>query len=427
MVDTHAIVQGSASRRLTGRAARAGRLTGWAPMGATEAHTGELAAGVARLGTETAFSVLAKARAMERAGRDVIHLVIGEPDFDTPAHITEAGVAALRAGETHYCPAAGIPELREAVAAELSRTRGVPVVPERVLVANGAKPFLFFTILATCEPGDEVIYPDPGFPIYESAIRWVGANPVPLALREELGFSFALEDLQARLSELTKLVILNSPQNPTGGVTPAGDLATAAELILRTKAWVLTDEGYARLTYGDAFASIATEGRMLELTVLVDGFSKTYAMTGWRCGYAAVPDALVEPLTRFFVNSTSCVPPFVQHAGVAALTGPQDEVTAMVAEFAARRDLIVEGLNALPGVSCRTPKGAFYVFPNVSGTPLSAEVLAARLLEEADVAVLAGTAFGAEGADHLRLSYANSQANLRRALERIEQFLRRLA
>jgi aspartate aminotransferase len=388
-----------------------------------QAPTGQLAAGVARLGTETAFSVLARAREMERAGRDVIHLEIGEPDFDTPAHITEAGIAALRAGETHYCPAAGIGELREAAAAELSRTRGVRIEPERVLVANGAKPFLFFTILAACEPGDEVVYPDPGFPIYESAIRWVGATPVPLPLREELDFSFALEDLQARLSARTKLVILNSPQNPTGGVTPAADLAGAAELILATPAWVLTDEVYARLIYGDSFASIASVPGMLERTVLLDGFSKTYAMTGWRCGYAAVPEALVEPLTRFFVNSTSCVPPFVQYAGVAALTGPQDDVTAMVAEFAARRDLVVDGLNALPGVSCLSPRGAFYVFPNVAGTPVSAEQLADRLLEEAGVAVLAGTAFGAQGADHLRLSYANSQANLTRALERMDAFL----
>ena len=381
---------------------------------------------MARLGTETAFEVLARARALEAKGRDVIHLEIGEPDFDTPAHITEAAVAALRAGETHYCPAAGIGELRAAIAEELSRTRGVPIAPQRVLVANGAKPFLFFTILATCEPGDEVVYPDPGFPIYESAIRWAGATPVALPLREENDFSFAVDELRERLAPRTKLVILNSPQNPTGGVTPAADVVAAAEAIRETTAWVLSDEVYARLIYGDAFASIAREPGMLERTVLLDGFSKTYAMTGWRCGYAAVPEALVEPLTRFFVNSTSCVLPFIQHAGVAALMGPQDDVAAMVAEFEARRDLIVEGLNALPGVSCRTPKGAFYVFPNVSGTPLSAEVLATRLLEEADVAVLAGTAFGAEGANHLRLSYANSQANLRRALERIEQFLRRL-
>ncbi len=382
-----------------------------------------LASAVARLGTETAFSVLARAREMERAGRDVIHLEIGEPDFDTPEHIVEAGIAALRAGETHYCPAAGIPELRDAVAHELSRTRAVEVVPERVLIANGAKPLLFFTILATCEPGDEVVYPDPGFPIYESAIRWAGGTPVALPLREDLGFSFDLDELGAVLSERTKLVILNSPQNPTGGLTPAADLAAAAELVLETEAWVLSDEVYARIVYGDEFASIASVPGMLERTVLLDGFSKTYAMTGWRCGYAAVPGALVEPLTRFFVNSTSCVPPFVQLAGVAALTGPQDAVSAMVAEFEARRELVVVGLNELPDVSCRSPRGAFYVFPNVADVPISAETLADRLLEEAGVAVLAGTAFGAEGAGHLRLSYANSQANLTRALERMGAFL----
>jgi len=292
-----------------------------------------------------------------------------------------------------------------------------------VLVANGAKPFLFFTILATCEPGDEVLYPDPGFPIYESAIRWVGATPVALPLREELGFSFALEDLEARLSERTKLVILNSPQNPTGGVTPASDLAAAAELILRTRAWVLTDEVYARLTYGDAFASIASEDRMLERTVLLDGFSKTYAMTGWRCGYAAVPEPLVEPLTRFLVNATSCVPPFVQRAGVAALTGPQDGVERMRAEFRARRDLVVAGLAAMPGVTCRVPHGAFYAFPNVTGVPLPTEVLADRLLDDAGVALLSGTAFGAAGEGHLRLSYATSRERLAEGLARMRAFL----
>jgi aspartate/methionine/tyrosine aminotransferase len=382
-----------------------------------------LASGVARLGTETAFSVLARAREMERAGRDVIHLEIGEPDFDTPANITDAAVAALRAGETHYCPAAGIGEFRDAIAAELSRTRGVTIAHERVLVANGAKPFLFFTILATCEPGDEVVYPDPGFPIYESAIRWAGATPVALPLREELGFSFAVDDLAARLGDRTRLVILNSPHNPTGGLSPAADLAAAAALIGETPAWVLSDEVYARIVYGDAFASIASVPGMLERTILLDGLSKTYAMTGWRCGYAAVPEELVDPLTRFFINSTSCVPPFVQLAGVEALTGPQDAVAAMVAEFAARRELVVAGLNALPGVSCLSPRGAFYVFPNVAGVPIGAEELADRLLEEAGVAVLAGTAFGAEGADHLRLSYANSQANLALALERMGAFL----
>jgi aspartate/methionine/tyrosine aminotransferase len=379
-------------------------------------QSGSLAAGVARLGTESAFSVLARAREMERAGRHVVHLEIGEPDFDTPAHVTEAAVTALRAGETHYCPAAGLADLREVVAGELSRTRGVPVAPDRVLVANGAKPFLFFTILAVCEPGDEIVYPDPGFPIYESAIRWAGGTPVALPLREERGFSFAVDDLEARLSQRTKLVILNSPHNPTGGVSPASDLADAAQLIASTSAWVLSDEVYARLVYGDAFASIASVPGMLERTVLLDGFSKTYAMTGWRCGYAAVPEALVEPLTRFFVNSTSCVPPFVQRAGIA-------DVTAMVGEFAVRRDLVVAGLNALPGVSCLSPNGAFYVFPNVAEVPVPAEELADRLLEEAGVALLAGSAFGAEGADHLRLSYANSRENLALGLERMHDFL----
>jgi aspartate aminotransferase len=382
-----------------------------------------LAAGVASLGTESAFSVLARAREIERAGRHVIHLEIGEPDFDTPAHVTEAAVAALRAGETHYCPAAGLAELREVVADELSRTRGVTIAPDRVLVANGAKPFLFFTILAVCEPGDEIVYPDPGFPIYESAIRWAGGTPVPLPLREDRGFSFDLDELEARLSPRTKLVILNSPHNPTGGVSPAADLAAAAKLIARTPAWVLSDEVYARLIYGDAFSSIASVPGMLERTILLDGFSKTYAMTGWRCGYAAVPEALVEPLTRFFVNSTSCVPPFVQRAGIAALTGPQDDVAAMVSEFAARRDLVVTGLNALPGVSCLSPSGAFYVFPNVADVPATAEALADRLLEDAGVALLAGSAFGAEGADHLRLSYANSRENLALGLERMHDFL----
>jgi aspartate/methionine/tyrosine aminotransferase len=385
-----------------------------------------LAASLERLGTETAFSVLARAKELEREGRDVIHLEIGEPDFATPAHICDAAYAALRAGETHYCPSAGLVELREVAAEELARTRGVPVSPANVLVANGAKPFLFFTILAVCNPGDEVVYPDPGFPIYESAIRWCGATPVPLPLLEERDFSFDPADLAERLGPRTKLVILNSPQNPTGGVVPAADLAEAARLIFETAAWVLSDEVYSRLLYEGEFASIASIPGMLERTVLLDGFSKTYAMTGWRCGYAAVPDPLVEPLVRFFVNSTSCVPPFVQHAGIAALTGPQDEPRAMVDEFRARRDLIVEGLNSLPGVSCRMPKGAFYAFPNVSQLPVSADELAARLLDEEGVAVLAGSAFGRVGEQNLRLSYANSRENLARAVERMRALIERL-
>ena len=385
-----------------------------------------LAAGVDRLGTESAFSVLARARELEAAGRDIVHLEIGEPDFPTPAHIADAAFAAVRAGATHYCPSAGLPELRGAAAVALSGTRGIDVPPGRVLIGNGAKPLLFFTILATCGPGDEVVHPDPGFPIYESAIRWAGATPVPLPLHEAADFSFDVDELGAKLSERTALVILNSPHNPTGGVVPAGALEAAAERIAATPAWVLSDEVYARMTYDGPAASIASVPGMLDRTVLLDGFSKTYAMTGWRCGYACVPEALVEPLTRFIVNSTSCVPPFVQHAGIAALEGPQDEVAAMLAEFRVRRDVVVDGLNALPGVTCRTPPGAFYVFPNVSGVPLGADDLAVRLLEEAGVAVLAGSAFGRAGRDHLRISYAASREQLAEALRRMEDFLSRL-
>jgi aspartate aminotransferase len=386
----------------------------------------ELAESLERLGTETAFTILARAKELERQGRDVIHLEIGEPDFPTPLHICEAASEAMRAGETHYCPAAGIPEFREAAAEYLSAMRGVDVSPENVVVATGAKPFLFFTILAVCNPGDEVVYPDPGFPIYESVIRWAGAVPVPLPLHEERDFVFDLDELAARLGPRTKLVIVNSPQNPTGGAVSADELAEAARLIAETPAWVLSDEVYSRMLYDGEFASIATVPGMLERTVLLDGLSKTYAMTGWRCGFAAVPEPLVDPIVRFLVNCTSCVPPFVQLAGVTALRGPQDEAEAMIAEFKRRRTLIVEGLNSLPGVSCRVPRGAFYVFPNVGGTPLPAEELATRLLTEAGVAVLAGTAFGRVGVDNLRVSYANSPANLERAVERIGVFLESL-
>jgi len=375
------------------------------------------------LGTEGAFAVLARARELERAGRDVVHLEIGEPDFPTPAHAAEAAFAAIRAGETGYCPAPGIAELREAAAADLSRTRGVPVAPARVLVANGAKPFLFFGVLATCEPGDEVIYPDPGFPIYESAIRFAGATPVPLVLRETDDFAFSIDELAACVTERTKLVILNSPQNPTGGVLAREALAAAADVLRDSPAWVLSDEVYGRLLHEGAFASIATEPGMLERTIVLDSFSKTYAMTGWRCGYAAVPEPLVEPLTRFLVNATSCVPPFVQRAGVAALTGPQDGVERMRAEFRARRDLVVAGLAAMPGVTCRVPHGAFYAFPNVTGVPLPTEVLADRLLDDAGVALLSGTAFGAAGENHLRISYATSRERLAEGLARMGVFL----
>jgi len=385
-----------------------------------------LADSLERLGTETAFSVLARARELEREGREVIHLEIGEPDFDTPLHIREAAAAALRAGETHYCPSAGIPELREEAARYLSTSRSVSVDPANVLVGTGAKPFLFFTILATCNPGDEVVYPDPGFPIYESAIRWAGATPVALPLLEEHDFAFDIADLESRLSPRTKLVILNSPQNPTGGALSPEETETAAALLADSGAWVLSDEVYSQMVYDGEFASVASHPGLLERTILLDGLSKTYAMTGWRCGFAAVPEPLVDPLVRFFVNSTSCVPPFVQLAGVAALSGPQDEPRAMVEEFRARRELVVAGLNELPGVSCRVPRGAFYAFPNVAEVPLDADVLTDRLLQEAGVAVLAGSAFGRVGADNLRISYANSRENLARALERMGDFLEAL-
>ncbi len=378
---------------------------------------------VARLGTEGAFAVLARARALEATGRDVIHLEIGEPDFETPPHVAEAGIAAIRAGETHYCQTAGLPALREAASVSLAQSRGVSIDPDHVLVANGAKPFLFFTVLATCGPGDEVIYPDPGFPIYESAVRFSGATPVPLPLREDRGFSFDPLELEGLLSDRTRLVILNAPHNPTGGVIPSVDLELAAAAIERTPAWVLTDEVYSRITYDVEAPSIASLPGMLGRTILLDGFSKTFAMTGWRLGYAAVPIELVDPLTRLIVNSTSCVPPFVQLAGVAALEGPQDAVDAMVAEFRRRRDFLVPALNEIPGISCIEPGGAFYAFPNVSALPLNADLVADKLLTEAGVALLAGSAFGTHATDHLRISYAASLETLERAIERLDAFV----
>ena len=382
-----------------------------------------MAEAVGRLGTEGAFAVLARARALEASGRDVVHLEIGEPDFETPAHVAEAGIAAIRAGETHYCQTAGLPVLREAAAASLSRSHGLPIAADGVLVANGAKPFLFFTVLATCGPGDEVVYPDPGFPIYESAVRFAGAEPVPLPLREEREFSFDPAELEQLLTEHTRLVILNAPQNPTGGVIAGKDLERAAAAIRRTPAWVLSDEVYRRITYGVDAPSIAVVPGMLERTVVLDSFSKTFAMTGWRMGYAAVPAELVDPLVRLIVNSTSCVPPFAQLAGVAALEGPQDAVTSMVAELRRRRDYLVPALNAIPGVRCIEPGGAFYAFPNVSELPLPADELADRLLDEAGVALLPGSSFGRHGADHLRISYASSLSNLEEAIERIHRFV----
>ena len=372
-----------------------------------------------RLGTESAFEVLARARALERAGREIVHLEIGEPDFDTPAHVKDAAKRALDAGATHYGPAAGLPELREAIAKHVSETRGVPVSPEEVVITPGAKPIMFFTILALVGTGDEVIYPNPGFPIYESVINFVGGVLVPIPLREDADFGFDLELFERSLSRRTKLIVINSPANPTGGVLDRGQLERVATLALKYGIPVLTDEIYRQFLYEGEFVSLLEFPGLQAQTILLDGISKSYAMTGWRLGYGVMPVALAEQVTRLMVNSASCTASFVQLAGVAALQGDQTPVARMVAEFRRRRDLFVEGLNRLPGVSCRQPRGAFYCFPNVTGTRRSSAEVAERLLNEAGVAALSGTAFGAHGEGYLRFSYANSEANLRLALERM--------
>jgi aspartate/methionine/tyrosine aminotransferase len=378
-----------------------------------------LAERMQRLGTETAFDVLVRARALEAAGRDVIHLEIGEPDFDSPAPVVAAGQAALAAGETHYGPAAGLPELRAAIAGWIGRTRGVQVDPARVIVTPGAKPIIFYTALALLEPGDEAIVPDPGFPIYESMVRFTGATPLAWRLREERDFRPDPDDLARLLSPRTRLVILNSPHNPTGGVMSGDDLDAIAAALRDRDVTVLSDEIYGQMLYEWEHESIATRPGMLDRTILLDGFSKTFAMTGWRIGFGVFPSSLVPPVERLVINSVSCTPAFTQRAALAALEDGWVEARAMLAEFRDRRDYLVPALNAIPGISCRTPAGAFYAFPNVSGLGVSAEVFADRLLQDHDVAALAGTAFGAAGAGHLRLSYANSLDHLQQAVERI--------
>src|SRR6266849_1587630 len=387
----------------------------------------DIATRMSRLGTESAFEVLARARALERAGREIIHLEIGEPDFDTPVHIREAAKRALDEGATHYGPAAGLPELREAIAKHVSATRGVPISPEEVVVTPGGKPIMFFTILALVNSGDEVIHPNPGFPIYESVINFVGGVPVPIPLREENGFGFDLDEFTRRLSSRTRLIVINSPQNPTGGVLDRGQLERIATAAVERGIPILTDEIYREFLYDGEFTSILGFPGVRERAVLLDGFSKTYAMTGWRLGYGVMPVPLAEHVTRLMVNSASCTASFVQLAGLAALEGDQTPVAQMVAEFKRRRDLIVDGLNRLPGVSCVRPRGAFYVFPNVRRTGRPASEIAERLLSEAGVAVLPGTAFGAHGEGYLRLSYANSEANLRTALDRMRSVFESLA
>ncbi len=388
----------------------------------------QLAERMSRLGTESAFQVLVKARALEAQGREVIHLEIGEPDFDTPAHIIEAGCRALRSGATHYTPAQGIPELREVIAEQLGARRGHEITPDQVVITPGAKPIMFYTLLALAEPGKEVIYPDPGFPIYKSMIDFCGAKAVPLPLREELDFRFQVDELRSLVNERTALIILNSPHNPTGGVLESAELEAIAELCVQYDVPVLADEIYEQILYEGTFRSIASYSGMStrERTIILHGFSKTYAMTGWRLGYGVMPQALAVQVERLMVNSNSCTNAAAQWAGIEALRGPQEPVAEMVAAFHQRRDSIVQGLNSIPGLSCRVPKGAFYVFPNITATGLTSQQCEQYLLEKAGVATLSGSSFGAYGEGYLRLSYANSVENLEKAVERIRAALAEL-
>jgi aspartate aminotransferase len=393
-----------------------------------------LAARMSRLGTENAFTVLAEVARLRAAGRDIVSLGIGDPDFDTPEHIRAAAKEALDRGRTHYCPSPGIPELREAAAAYLERTRGVPFSPAEVVVTPGAKPILFQSILALAEPGDEVIYPNPGFPIYESVIQFAGATPVPAPLVEPRAFRLDVEALRRAASPRTRMLILNSPNNPTGGVLDRDDLEAVAEIACRHDAWVLADEIYSEFLFEGRHASIAQVPGMKERTILLDGFSKTFAMTGWRLGYAAMPEPLAEKISQLNTNSVSCTATFVQDAGVAALTGPWEPVRAMIGEFRARRDLALAELNRLPGVSCVEPLGAFYAFPNVTGACRllglrGAEELQEALLHRGGVAVLARSNFGARNAgeteEYVRLSFATSRELLAEGLRRMRVLLER--
>ena len=382
-----------------------------------------LASRMSRLGTETAFEVLARAKAMEAKGRDIVHLEIGEPDFDTPANIREAAKKAIDDGFTHYGPSAGMPNTREVFAEFLTKDRGIEVKPENIVVTPGAKPILFFSILALVDKGDEVVYPNPGFPIYESVINFVGAKPVPVPLREEKAFSFDLNEMRELVNDKTKLIIINSPQNPTGGVLTPEDMKGIAELAEKHDAWILSDEVYSKMVYDGKHVSIYDCPEVRDRVILLEGHSKTYAMTGWRLGYAAMPVELAGQISKLQTNSNSCTAAFTQVAGVEALTGPQDESLKMMAEFKARRDLIVDGLNEIPGFKCLRPKGAFYVFPNITGTGKKSKEIEEFLLEEAGVAGLSGTSFGKYGEGYLRFSYANSQENLRKALEMIKKVI----
>jgi len=376
------------------------------------------------LGTETAFEAAARARALEATGRSVIHLEIGEPDFDTPTNVREAAKRALDAGATHYPPFAGVPDLRSAIAEDAAARKGFPVDPANVFVTVGGKGVMVYAIFAVVDPGDEVIVPDPGYPIYESITRFLGATPVTIPIRMEHDFRLDVDELASLITPKTKMLVINSPANPTGGVLTRGDIERIAELAIRHDLVVLADEIYGRILYdGAEHVSIASLPGMAERTIVLDGFSKTFAMTGWRMGYAIVPPWLAQAYGQLIINTISGVATFAQHGAIEALRGPQAEVDAMVAEFRARRDLIVDGLNAIPGIRCLRPSGAFYVFPEISATGLTGKELADRLLQETGVCVLAGTAFGHIGTNHIRVSYANSRENLTEALSRIRAFV----
>ncbi len=375
------------------------------------------------IGTETAFEAAARARALAATGRDIIHLHLGEPDFDTPSNIVEAAARALRDGQTHYAPPPGVPAFREAIAADFSRRRGVEVTPDRVVVTPGAKPVMAFLMMALVGPGDEVIVPDPGFPIYDSMARFMGATPVPIPLRPERDFRLDLDELRSLITPRTRLLVFNSPQNPTGAVMTRADIEGIAAIAMAHDLVVLADEIYSRILYEGAHVSILTVEGMEERTVVLDGLSKTYAMTGWRLGWGILPKPLVPVFERLLINTVSCTATYAQVAGAEALNGPQDAVDAMVREFRARRALIVAGLNELPGVTAPMPAGAFYAFPDVSGTGMAGRTFADRMLNEAGVSLLAGTAFGQQGMGNLRVSYANSQDNLRAALTRMGDLL----
>ena len=376
-----------------------------------------------RIGIETAFEVLARAKALEAQGHEILHFEIGEPDFDTPTHIKEAAIRALYDGYTHYGPTPGLPELREAIAEAVSKSRGISVTSEEVMVTPGAKPIIFFTLLACAQAGDEVIYPNPSFPIYESMINFVGATPVPIPLREAAGFSFDMDRFEASLTPRTKLIILNSPGNPTAGIIPAVDLQRIAEVAVARGLTVLSDEIYSGIQYEGTPVSIATFPGMQDRTIILDGFSKIYAMTGWRLGYGVANREIVGHFTKLMANSASCTASFVQIAGVAALRGPQEPLRQMLMEFRRRREIIVKGLNDIPGLRCTMPQGAFYAFPNIDAFEWSSAELAGHLLATAGIACLAGTAFGEYGEGYLRFSYANSEENIRKMLEKLHKIL----